>query len=113
MAAEPVKFAVLLTQGAEQDVESIYDHVCESDGVANANKVLDGLAAAVVSLATFPARGSYPKELLGLGIKEYRQAFFGPYRMIYRVVERRVFVYVVADGRRDLQSLLTKRLLGA
>ncbi len=112
MAAEPVKFAVLLTAGAERDVEAIYGHICQSDSVANANKMLDGLAAAIDSLARFPARGSHPQELQGLGIKEYRQAFVGPYRIIYRVAERRVLVYLVADGRRDMRSLLARRLLG-
>jgi toxin ParE1/3/4 len=47
-----------------------------------------------------------------LGIKEYRQAFFKPYRIIYRVIDEQVVVYVIADGRRDMQTLLSRRLLG-
>jgi len=47
-----------------------------------------------------------------LGEQEYRQVLFKPYRLIYRVVGRRVVVYVIADGRRDMQSLLARRLLG-
>jgi toxin ParE1/3/4 len=113
MAAEPVRFAVLLTQSAARDVESIYEYLCESDGEANADKVVAALDVAVESLAKFPSRGSHPMEMLRLGINEYRQVFVGPYRMIYRVAERRVYVYLVADGRRDMQSLLAKRLLGA
>ena len=46
-------------------------------------------------------------------IKDYRQVFFKPYRLIYRVMGRDVVVLVIADGRRDMQSLLTRRLLGA
>lgn len=104
--------AVLLTQGAEQDLESIYDCIAAYDSPANADHVLDRLLKAAEGLATFPERGSYPKELLALGIKEYRQTFFKPYRMIYRVLDKRVYVYVIADGRRDMQSLLARRLLG-
>jgi toxin ParE1/3/4 len=63
-------------------------------------------------LATFPEGGSHPKELLTLGIRDYRQAFFKPYRVIYRVVKQRIYVYLIADGRRDMQALLTRRLLG-
>jgi hypothetical protein len=51
-------------------------------------------------------------ELRLLGIKEYRQAFFKPYRIIYRVIGEQVVVYVIADGRRDMQTLLSRRLLG-
>ncbi|MGH8188321.1 MAG: type II toxin-antitoxin system RelE/ParE family toxin, partial [Steroidobacteraceae bacterium] len=59
-----------------------------------------------------PQRGSQPKELRLLGIQEYRQVFFKPYRVIYRVIDERVIVYVSADGRRDMQTLLQRRLLG-
>jgi toxin ParE1/3/4 len=107
------KFAVLLTAGAEQDLESIYDHIVKNNGTATANNVLDSLTAAVESLSKFPERGGYPKELSSLGIKEYRQVVFAPYRVIYRVVERQVFIYLIADGRRDMQSLLAIRLLSA
>ena len=69
--------------------------------------------ATAEKLAVMPERGSYPKELVGLGVKEYRQVFFKPYRLIYRVMDADVVVYVIADGRRDMQSLLTRRLLGA
>lgn len=107
------RYAVHLTQGAEQDLESIYDYIAAFDSPANADYVLERLMKAAEELATFPERGSYPKELLALGVKEYRQTFFKPYRMIYRVIDKRVYVYVIADGRRDMQSLLARRLLGA
>jgi toxin ParE1/3/4 len=51
--------------------------------------------------------------LIALGIKEYRQASFKPYRVIYRVVHSQVVIYLIADGRRDMQSVLARRLLGA
>lgn len=113
MAGAPAKFEVLLTEGAEQDLEAIHDYISEFDCVANANFVLDELMAVVESLSTFPERGSYPKELVGLGIKEYRQTIFKPYRVIYRITGSQVIIYLIADGRRDMQSLLARRLLGA
>lgn len=105
------RFAVLLTEGAEQDLESIYDYIAEFDSPANADHVLDQLMKSAESLSAFPERGSYPKELLALGIKDYRQTFFKPYRVIYRVIGQRVYIALIADGRRDMQSLLARRLL--
>jgi hypothetical protein len=35
-----------------------------------------------------------------------------PYRLIYRVVGQQVVIYLIADGRRDMQPLLARRLLG-
>ena len=113
MAGTSAKFDVLLTEGAEQDLEAIHDYIAEFDCVANANYVLDELMFVVESLSKFPERGSYPKELVGLGIKEYRQTFFKPYRVIYRVAGSQVIIYLIADGRRDMQSVLARRLLGA
>ena len=62
-------------------------------------------------LARFPLRGAHPRELLELGVRDFRATAFKPYRVIYRVEGKRVLVYVIADGRRDLQSLLSRRLL--
>ncbi|MFC7459073.1 type II toxin-antitoxin system RelE/ParE family toxin [Hydrogenophaga defluvii] len=112
MAGASATFEVLLTEGAEQDLEAIHDHICQFDCVANANDVLDAVMDMVDSLSKFPERGSYPKELVGLGIKEYRQTFFKPYRVIYRVRGRQVIIYLIADGRRDMQTVLARRLLG-
>lgn len=69
--------------------------------------------AIVADLSQHPERGSYPKELVSVGIREYRQVSFKPYRVIYRVADRRVIIYLIADGRRDMQSVLARRLLGA
>lgn len=107
------KYDVLLTEGAEQDLESIYDYIAEFDCKANADYVLDRLLEVVESLTAFPERGAYPKELAALGIRDYRQTVFKPYRVIYRVIGQKVYIYVIADGRRDTQSLLARRLLGA
>lgn len=104
-------FSVLLTEGAEQDLEAIYDYVAEFDSLPKAEQLLERLLAVAEGLALFPERGSYLRELLALGIKEYRQTMFKPYRLIYRVAGSQVIVHLIADGRRDMQSLLARRLL--
>jgi len=105
-------YEVRLTAGAERDLESLYDYIAEFDSKASAEHVLDNLLKTAEGLATFPERGAYPRELLALGIREYRQAFFKPYRLIYRTNGQQVFIVLIADGRRDMQSLLARRLLG-
>jgi toxin ParE1/3/4 len=113
MPGSPPCFEVIFTTGAEQDLEAIHDYIAEFDCPANADRVLDQVAEVVESLAHFPERGSYPQELAALGIKEYRQTAFKPYRVIYRVSGDQVLIYLIADSRRDLQALLARRLLGA
>ena len=107
-----MRFEVLLTESAERDLEAIHDHIAHYDSAAKAGHVLDRNAAVFESLAALPKRGTYPKELLALGIREYRETFFKPYRVIHGVVGRRVYVYLIADRRWDMQTLLQRRLLG-
>lgn len=108
-----MRYKVLLTAGAESDLDDLHNYIAEHDSPNSADDVLDRLMAVAESLAAFPERGSYPQELLALGIREYRQLFFKPYRVIYRVAGKQVIIYVITDGRRDMQSLLSRRLLGA
>lgn len=89
---------VFLTANAAQDFEDL---------------MLDRMESAIAGIARSPDRGAHPRELLALGIRDYRETFFKPYRVIYRVQGERVYVYLIADGRRDMQSLLERRLLGS
>ena len=107
-----MSYKVLLSRSAERDFEEIYNYIAENDTQGNADHVLDKLMDVAETLASFPERGSYPKELLALGIREYRQAHFKPYRVIYRVIGKQVLIYMIADGRRDMQTLLSRRMLG-
>jgi hypothetical protein len=73
----------------------------------------DRIEKVMQTLATFPGRGACPKELLAMGVREYQQTLFKPYRVIYRIIGKRVYAYLIVDGRRDMQALLQRRLLGA
>ncbi len=106
-----MRHEVFLTEGAQRDLEEICEYIAEHDAPAKADHVLDRIEEVLESLASYPDRGSVPRELQSLGIRDYRQVFFKPYRMIYRVIGRRVYVYVIVDGRRDMQALLARRLL--
>ncbi len=104
---------VLLTADAAADLAEIVDHVVAADGAVRAGRVLDRIEQCLASLHEMPQRGAHPPELLALGIREYREIFFKPYRLICRVDRETVNVYLIVDGRRDMQRLLMRRLLGA
>jgi toxin ParE1/3/4 len=106
-----MRYEVVLSSEAERDIDEIVRYIAENDGAGHAIDVLTGLERAYLGLVEFPDRGNIPKELMALGIREYREVHFKPYRIIYRVVRRRVVIYCVLDGRRDMQSLLQLRLL--
>jgi hypothetical protein len=50
-------------------------------------------------------------ELDELGIRNWRELVVSPWRVIYRIEGRMVFVASVLDGRRDVEDILMQRLL--
>jgi len=106
-------FTVLLTNDAARDLDELYDYIALHDAPRKADYILEQIEKAFSKLSEFPERGAYPKELLTIGIREYRDIFFKPYRIIYRVMDKDVYVLLIVDGRRDMLSLLQRRLLDA
>lgn len=107
-----MSFQVVLTEDAERDLDDLVTYIAQNDSPRNAEHVLCRILDIADSLTVEPTRGTPPRELRALGDQEFRQIFFKPYRLIYRVVERQVVIYLIADGRRDMQTLLARRLLG-
>ena len=108
-----MRFGVFLTEDAARDLEEIHGYIATHDAPAKAEYVLDRIEEVIESLATFPERGAFPREFHALGIREYRETRFKPYRVIYRIMGKRIYIYLIADGRRDMQTLLERRLLSA
>ena len=108
-----MRYAVQLTDPAAADLEAIVDYLAEHESAFAAARVLDRMEKVIATLAQFPERGVHPQELAALGNHEFRQLLQGPWRVIYRVQARKVDVVLIADGRRDMRTLLTQRLLHA
>ncbi|NLS26494.1 hypothetical protein S2M10_14770 [Sphingomonas sp. S2M10] len=107
------RYVVHFTAGAETDLADIHGWIANNRSPEQADAFLDAMLARVESLETFPERGSVPGELDAIGVREFRQLVAPPYRLIYRVIVDHVFVLLIADGRRDFQALLERRLLSA
>jgi len=108
-----MRYEVFLTEDAARDLEEIHSYIAAHDAPAKAEYDLDRIEEVIESLATFPECGAFPRKFHALGIREYRKTPFKPYRVIYRIMGKRVYIYLIADGRRDMQTLLERRLLGA
>lgn len=106
-----MKFTVTLSETAEFDINGIHDYIELHDTTEQADCLLGGIVQAVLSLAHMPRRGHCPPELDKIGIREFREIHFKPYRIIYSIHENEVIVHCVLDGRRDMQTLLQQRLL--
>jgi len=105
------KHQVIITFEAEKDILDIYDYIAKKDTLQNAEYVLDNLESLILSLEESPERGHYPPELSIQGIKEFKEIIFKPYRAIYEIIGSKVIVHLCVDGRRDMKTLLERRLI--
>ena len=106
-------YQVALDIEAERDLEEIAAHVAEHDSIPRAIDLIDRIEHQIEGLASLPNRRAYPKELLEYGNRDFRETYFKSCRILYRIVDKEVVVVLIADERRDMRSLLARRLLGA
>ena len=104
-------YQVRIIEDAEYDLADIYQYLASHDSLESATYVLEQLESHCLSLANLPLRGHIPPELEHIGVTEYREIFFKPYRIIYQIIGPNVFIHCVLDGRRDIPTLLERRLL--
>lgn len=102
---------VVLLEAAELDLFDIHQYIKRVDSPESADRLLDELERCLSGLDILPERGHFPPELERIGIHLYREIHFKPYRIIYAIEGDRVVVYGVLDGRRDMQTLLQRRVL--
>ena len=105
-----MNYAITFTQGAEHDLNELYDYISVHDSLDAAIHVLSKIEEQCQKLAQLPNRGHYVKELERISLLNYREVHFKPYRIIYQVIEHEVVVHAVLDSRRELESYLYKRL---
>ncbi len=103
-------FDVLWATVAEQDLLGIVEFIA-NDSPQSALEILDRVRAATARLDHSPKRGRVVPELLAHGITRYREIVVKPWRVIYRVEARSVYVLSVIDGRRNVEDVLLARLL--
>ena len=108
-----MKYEVRITGVAQDDLFAVYRYIANNDSPGKAEHLLDNIEKAMTSLEKMPARGNYPPEMQRWGILDFREIFFKPYRIIYEIKDKSVFIYAVLDGRRNCEDLLQQRLLGA
>jgi len=105
------QFKVFVVEDAERDLHDIYTYIARNDSAENADYVFDAIQDICLSLSSLPARGHIPPELDRVGIMDYLEIHFKPYRIIYQIRENEIYIHCILDGRRSLQELLQERLI--
>jgi toxin ParE1/3/4 len=105
------RYNVLFDKSAEDDLYDLYTYVARNDSFDHADRLFDALRKTYRKLSTAPLRGRIPPELLDVGVVEFREISYKPYRIFYSIEARTVLVHCILDGRRDIQTILQERSL--
>lgn len=103
----------MVLRGAEADLRALRRCVRARFGAGAWAATHGSVRAALARIAAHPEVGHAPDELAELGLVQYRQVLSGPNRILYEPRGSMVYVHLVCDARRDLKSVLLRRLLHA
>ena len=104
------KYAIEFTHWAESDLDEIALYIAENDDISKALRVYLKLKGKILNLDEFPLRGRIVAELKRIKILDYREIIVNPYRIIYRVEDKTVFIVAVFDGRRQIENIIYQRV---
>jgi toxin ParE1/3/4 len=103
-------YDVRWSERAEKDFHAIIQYIAQ-DSPSYAYEVFKEVKRKASSLRTLPDRGRVVPELQDQGITQYRELIVAPWRIIYRISERNVYVLSVLDSRQNVEDILLKRLI--
>lgn len=106
-----MRYTVFMLQEAEFDLEAILPYILDSGNPAAAKDMIRLIRKACDSLSQMSERGHAPPDLVRIDNFDYRQIMAGSYRIVYQIVESSVFIFGIIHGRRNVDEVLTQRLL--
>jgi addiction module RelE/StbE family toxin len=101
---------VFWTDVAAHDLKEIIGYISIRNP-SNAKKILKKIKSKASSLYSFPERGRIVPELQEQGISQYRELIISPWRLIYRIAEKEIYVLSLLDSRQNVEDILLNRLI--
>lgn len=102
---------VVFLKSAERDLKELRRYMIREFGEETWQASLAKIKDSVNAIGEFPLGGSVPDELERLNLTQYRQIISGMNRIVYEVRQDIVYIHIVCDTRKDMKSLLTRRLM--
>jgi len=102
-------YEVVWSNRAATDSEHMIEYI-STDSLSDAIQVFKKIRDKASNLYTFPERGRIVPELQAQGVRQYRELIIAPWRVVYRISERSVYVLCVLDSRQNIEDILLQRL---
>lgn len=104
------KFLVEWSQQASKDLLNIIDYISQ-DSTDAAVSIFQKIRFKCETLKHTPERGRVIPELKEYGIFSYHELIVKPWRIIYRMSDKKVYILAVIDSRRNIEDILMERFL--
>mgnify|MGYP001192839210 CR=1 FL=1 len=105
-------YEVIWSETSEKDLVSIIEYIAQDSPSIEYDNFKD-IKEKSSCLYSFPERGRIVPELQEQGITQYRELIVSPWRIIYRISKKSVYVISVLDSRQNIEDILLKRLIGS
>ncbi|MGU7784752.1 type II toxin-antitoxin system RelE/ParE family toxin [Burkholderia sp. PU8-34] len=102
---------VVILRSAEADLKYLKRYIQSNFGVETWQATYSKIKDAIAVIQSYPNRGWIPEELVNINLTQFRQVIAGMNRIIYEVRGDVAYIHIVCDTRKDLKSLLMRRLL--
>jgi toxin ParE1/3/4 len=106
-----MRMKVLILESAEHDLKDLRSYIVKNFSSEIWRDTYAKLKGTIRNLQDFPLAGGIPDEIEKLHLSQYRQVVSGLNRIVYEVRQDTVYIHMIVDARRDMNALLTKRLL--
>ena len=104
------KYTVRWTDTAEKDLKIILDFIAE-ESIDEALNILERLRERAANLYSMPEHGRIVPELKEQGIFIYSEIISSPWRIVYKINDKIIYVLAVLDSRRNLEEILLDRFV--
>ena len=103
-------YEIITLNEAKEDINDLFQYIA-ADSKKNEMNVFQKIKQVISSLKEFPHRGNLISLLEDVGFTDLREIHMKPYRIFYKIIEKKVFVIAVMDGRRNIEVEMEKRML--
>jgi len=104
------EYQVVWTESAVSDFEGIIEYIAENNPLT-AKTLFAKLKEQVEALSYSPQRGRHIPELQEQGILLYRELIIPPWRVMYKIQNKIVYILVIIDSRRNIEDILLEKLI--
>jgi plasmid stabilization system protein ParE len=104
-------YKIIFSNEAKLDLKELKNYIVINFSIEIWRRTYSKIKNAVNNLTSNPEAGGALSELNEISSSQYRQIISGMNLIIYDIRKNIIYIHIIADSRRNMTSLINKRLL--